>query len=258
MISSIRLNGCHKIGITNKKVKIGETVLNIEKEIPFVRYKFNTYTETEIAYIKDMKQKFNKSTHLVEVRLGFDTTGAIRNIKESTGKIAVFVYMDVEDSEVEAGELSDDKVLNLNNIDGQQIDRLMLVDKTSTLDAVTAKSFIKKVSKITGIAESNIGICSSPLSFGELACLTAVKAREIMSKYSEIADVALPSANHQNLTSCGCIRFIMVTEDIPAPPETTKGKTKKNMVEDKTSTEDSKPKAKKVKKNNIMPGVFNL
>jgi hypothetical protein len=97
-----------------------------------------------------------------------------------------------------------------------------------------------------------MGICSSPLSFDDMACLTAVKAREIMSRYSTTTDVALPSANHQSMNCCGCIRYVTVTEDIPAPSD---GKQKQASGNKKNSSDESKPKANKVP---VGFGMFSL
>jgi hypothetical protein len=105
-------------------------------------------------------------------------------------------------------------------------------------------------------SEEMFGVCSSPLSFSELACLTAVKARELMSVYSTIADVALPSANHQCMNCCGCIRYLTVTADTEAPADAKPfGGHKKEKVDNggtpkKSSVSKSKP--------SMIPGMFSL
>lgn len=258
MISSIRLTGCHNVNITNRKIKVNGQVLNIDKDIPFVRYKFETYGENEIAYIKNLKSQINRATHLVEIKLDANTLGIIANVREQIGNVAIYVYTDITDENVVTCNINEP---NINSLLGSNIDRLMLIDKTSTLDPVTAKNLITQVGKITGLKPKDIGICSSPLSFGDNACLTAVRARELMSKYSDIADVALPSANHQCLSTCGCIRYLLVNEDTEVIEEKTKGvkkEAKPKMVEDFTSEQKSNKKLSKPKKPTIVPGMFRL
>ena len=61
-------------GYFNLKVKkkdtSGETV-KFEKqsisEIPFIRYRFDSYGPDEINYIRKMQQTFNQSAHLAEI-----------------------------------------------------------------------------------------------------------------------------------------------------------------------------------------------
>lgn len=214
MISSIVLTDCHKVSVSsNKKIKIGETILSIEKEIPFVRYRFQQYTEREYNYIKEMMQKFEYSTHLMEVTLNSDIASIIKYAEENIEQIAKYVYIPLTDEDVARGSLSDEVKDLIDSIADFTIDRYMLKDNTSSLDAVSAKKIIKNASTELDIQQDEFGVCSSPLSFGELACLTAVKARELMSIYSKIADVALPSANHQCMNCCGCIRYIVIDKD---------------------------------------------
>lgn len=251
MITSIVVTGTYKIGMnSNKKIKIGDNVLSVEKDIPFIRYRFSQYTEAEYAYILDSMKQFCFSTHLAEVQLSENTADTIKYLAESIKNIAKYVYVDITDDDVMSGDINPDKVNLLDKLIGLDIDRIMLRDNTTSLDTVTAKKFIKTLSKRMNLSESTFGVCSSPLSFSDWACLTAVKARELMSVYSTIADVALPSANHQCMNCCGCIRYVTVTEDILAPSD---GKIKS--TKEKSDNTNRQPKAPKQR---VMFGMNNI
>lgn len=251
MITSIVVTGTHKIGMnSNKKIKIGDNVLSVEKDIPFIRYRFNQYTDAEYDYIVKSMKQFCFSTHLAEVVLSDNTAETIKYLMENIKNIAKYVYVNINDDEVVAGQLSQDKLTMFDSLRGLDIDRIMIKDKSTKLDTITAKKIIKELSKRLGFAESTFGICSSPLSFSEWACLTAVKARELMSIYSTVADVALPSANHQCMNCCGCIRYMTVTEDTEVPSD---GKVK--VAKEKSDKEPRAPKATKPK---VMFGMNSI
>lgn len=258
MISSIVVTGCHIIGINSaNKIEVEGNVLSIDKEIPFVRYRFESYGDNEITYIKDMKQKFNKSTHLVEINISndspVDTISTLEKINSNIESVAKFLYITITDENVATGIIPNDILNIVVNAIGYGIDRIMLKDKSNTLDMMATKKLIRQLMSATKLSEDTFGVCSSPLSFGDLACLTAIKAREIMSKYSAVADVALPTANHQCMNCCGCARYIVVSTDTQAPVETaTKtSKSKSENVENKKTTV-SKPKTF------LQPGRFSL
>lgn len=263
MITSLKLKGTYSIGVSNNRVKVGEHTLDIKKEIPFLRYALGELTDEKIDYIRKMKGQFTASTHLVEVSSEenpnlVDTVVKLRNSLKS---VAVYVYFNLTDDNVELGKLAFTMIESLKALksSGVLVDRIMFKDKTTTLDTVTSQNLIKQAAKESGFAFSMFGICSSPLSFGENACLTAIKARELMSKYSSIADVALPSANHQCMNCCGCIRYTEVTEDLEAPPEKDKKVSRtKATKEHKDSSENKAKKTTKSKATVVIPGQFNL
>lgn len=263
MITSIKLKGTYNIGISDNKVKVGDHTLDISREIPFLRYALGELTDEKIDYIRKMKEQFKASTHLVEVSSEenpnlVDTVATLRNKLEST---AIYVYFNLTDDNVALGKLAFTMIESLKALksSGLAVDRIMFKDKTTTLDTVTSQNLIKQAVKESGFAFSMFGICSSPLSFGESACLTAIKARELMSKYSSIADVALPSANHQCMNCCGCIRYTEVTEDLEAPPEKEKKSSKpKANKEHKDNSEGKVRKSAKSRATVVIPGQFNL
>ena len=255
MISSLVVTGCYNIGRNaSNKISVSDNILSVEKDIPFIRYRFNTYTDKEYSYIENSMTIFEKSTHLAEINLTDDTLNVVNRL---VGKrVALFIYTDITDSDIEHGSFSESVLANaksLAELGANTIDRFMIRDKTTSLDTVTAEKFIKQLATVTGINKKNFGICGSPLSFGEYACLTAVKAREIMSKYNTTADVALPSANHQNMNTCGCIRYFVIDSDTVAPPDS-KAKT----VKKSSDSTDGEPKAAAKPKTKIRPGMFNI
>lgn len=258
MITSVVLTDCHNIKLnSNKKFKVGEHTLSAEKEIPFVRYRFKDYTNKEFSYIEEVMNKFNRSTHLIEIELNERTKDVLDYLTVNIPNAAKYIYVNVTDTEVLNGELSEQYKDLIAELRDFEIDRYMLKDKSTTLDMVAYKKLAKSL-KPFGIAETDIGVCSSPLSFGDLACLTAVKARELMSMYSEVDDVALPSANHQCMNCCGCIRYIVIDKDTEeildkaskvgakkSNSNNTSKKTKSDSDDNKKEKKDKpKPKAK--------------
>jgi len=261
MISSIVLTGKHKINMNSaKKIKVGDNILSVEKDIPFVRYRFDSYDESALAYIKSIMEQFNISTHLVEIPLNENVVVALQLISSQFSNVAKYVYIELTEAEVQARQLDQNKLALIGATLSFGIDRYMLKDKSVSLDTITARAIIKSLVTCFRIAESNVGVCSSPLSFSDWACLTAVKARELMSVYSPIADVPLPSANHQCMNCCGCIRYMVVSEDLQAPTESKSSKSqKKGSKSSDNKDENTKTTASKSKpKNVIVPGIYNL
>jgi len=244
------LTGRHTIGIdSNGWFKVGTKKVNI-KEVPFVRYRFESYDEEEFEYIKSMFDKFKFSTHLAEVDIkeGFDEQ--VRKLNDIFENLAIFLYMPVYDNHVESCEMTDADIELLEKIDDDMIyDRIMLKDLSDSLHSVSANKLKNSIAEVTGFSASEMGICNSPLSFGNDACLTALRARTLASMYDHAEDCALPSANHESMNCCGCIKYFKVEADIEAP--VSKGtKSKKRVkvkadLEDAGSDENSKKKAVK-------------
>lgn len=267
MITSLKLTGTYNIGMRNNKIEVDGNILDTKKEIPFFRYALGEMDDTKINYIKSMKEKFSASTHLVEITADENPNVAdkVTEIRNSIESVAVYAYFNITDDNVSSGKLAYTLIEELKALKSTDVDRIMFKDKTTTLDTVTAQNLIKQAVRESGFPASMFGICSSPLSFGENACLTAIKARELMSTYSSISDVALPSANHQCMNCCGCIRYIKVNSDLEAPPEKEKksSNTKKVKNATNTSSDSEKKSAKKAKATKskatvVIPGQFNL
>ena len=240
MVTSIVLTGRHTLNINSfNKLKAGDNIISIEKDIPFVRYRFGVYTDADFQYIISTMDKLKYSTHLIELNLDTNTATNLEWLKNNITNIARFIYIDVTDEDVTRGGLTTDTLNLLMDIVQYNVDRVMLKDKSTKLDIVTAKKIIDALSKQTGIKRDNFGVCSSPLSFGDMCCLTAVRAREIMAVYSLIADVALPTANHQCMNRCGCIRYIVIDSDTDIISESKANAKKESKSKQSKSTKNN-------------------
>lgn len=252
MVSSIVVTGCYNIGMnSSSKIKVNKILLSAKTDIPFIRYRFKSYGDQEYNYIKAMKTKFDKSVHLAEIDLNEDTLDTLEKLYDNIENIVKYIYIDLTDANVAMEKLDDSQLELLESLADMdiEIDRIMFRDKTTSLNLVSYKKIINPIMDILDLDEDYFGICSSPLSFGDYACLTAVKARELMSMYSDSIDVPIPTANHQCMNCCGCIRYMVVDQDIPAPLDT-KLKENKSSTNSKDSTTNnenktSKPRAKK-------------
>jgi len=241
MITSLVLKGKYTIGMNSqKKILVEDNILSVEKDIPFVRYRFESYDQEAFDYIANMMKQFAMSTHLIEINLDENSATTLNYLNNNGFNMAKYIYIDVTDADVEKGELNAEKMNQIAFVKDLNVDRYMLRDKSRTLDLVHVKQFVKQIKSMYNIDSNMIGVCSSPLSFGDLACLTAVKARELMSIYSTVADVALPSANHQCMNCCGCIRYKVIENNLSAPAE---GGIKKSHNKSKDNTGETQKKA---------------
>lgn len=252
MLMSIKLLNRVNIDID----KFGKFMLNdikmSVKEVPFVRYAFESYGDVTIAYIKGVSELFKFSGNLVEIGVRHGYIEEIEKIREQLPNVAIFAYLDISDDDVLNNDISDEAKALIRELKGYNIiDRLMLKDKSKSLHAVSANKIKESIYKESEIKVSDIGICSSPLSFGEQCCLTAERARKLATKYTESMECALPTANHEGTNSCGCIRYVCVTEDIKCPSVSKKTQTQ-NTSNQKKETTDKKEKPKKLPKNVMM------
>ena len=259
MITSIVLKGRYALNVnSSNKIKLGDNVVAIDKDIPFVRYRFESYSEEDFNYIKATMEKMKYSTHLAEINLDANTANTLEWFKNNINNIARFIYIPITDEDVIRGGIDPNVAALLTFVVPYNVDRVMLKDNSTKLDTVSAKKIMDALSKQTGIKKDKFGVCSSPLSFGDAGwcCLTAVRAREIMAIYSPIADVALPTANHQCMNCCGCIRYYVVEADteIVTDNKTKEKKPKASGGSDKEST----PRAPKASKPSIVFGQFDL
>lgn len=225
MISNLVLTGMYKIGVLDGKYLLNGEKTSI-KDVPFIRYRFDNYGEEEIAYIKDMQSKFKYSVHLAEVKLSEDTANTMYNIKNNIDRIAIFVYIPVTDDTIHNG-FSSTTLCCIEGLKDTPFDRVMLKDNSTLMDTISATKLKKSVAGLIGQRENQIGICSSPLSFCGEACLTAIQARDLIALYSNTDECKIPSANHECMNTCGCIRHTVVNSDINAPvAKTNKGNSK--------------------------------
>lgn len=256
MVTSLVLKGTYKIGLNAaRKIKLNtgtadepkDVLVAIDKDVPFIRYRYDNYGDAEITYIKSMMETFKNSVHLIEINLDANTLNVINLLKsaELYDKVAKYIYINIDDSNVSVKNISDENISYLEQIKENKFDRIMIRDKSTTLDSVAANTIIKNMAKIIDSKDiqHDFGICSSPLSFGESACLTAVKARELMSMYNIPSDMSIPSANHQCMNCCGCIRYYEINADMEAPADSssnTRSKKESTLGETKKVTKPNK------------------
>lgn len=271
MIVSLVFRDKHNVSISERglfllknTIKVGDNVeeTKIEKQsiadIPFIRYRFNDYGTDEIDYIKKLKNIFKYSAHLAEITIGNNSSEAVKTVKlltESVDKLCRFVYIDMNDEMLtyvsENKTLPTDLEDALYEIADIGVDQICLRDKTSAAGLVQVNKIRKLLADITlgnSRKYENIAICSSPLTFvvDNSACLTAAKAREYMAVYcrDELTQPT-PSANHQCMSCCGCIRYIEITE--PITPFVSQG-SKSKSSKDKPKTDQANKVSKEPKK----------
>ena len=214
MIQCIKLNKQYKIEVNQDgKFTYGDIKMST-KDVPIIRIDFDKYDDDTIKYILDTKAIFQYSTILIEIHSDRVTIEDINSLKEISEQCAMYIYINITDNELDSLELGNEIIDIIDYcIDNLDIDSIALVDKTSKLNAVTAKELINNMAVQFMVESEHISICNSPLSYNGYACLTAVKARELMAKYSVVDDVPLPTANHEK-SCCGCIQYIEIVHDI--------------------------------------------
>lgn len=260
MVTSIVLTGEYKIGISNGKIKTPDGVTVEIKNIPFIRYRFTSYGDSELEYIKANMGRF-ECLHIVEVDVNADTIETLEKIRDISDSIGIMLYIDINDTDVING-INPDLLDIANTSLDFDVDYLNLRDKSTILDGSSISRLIKQITDSTDFDKDEIGVCGGPCCFYDgRACLTAIKARNILAKYSNRDDVVVPSANHEGkidnldnlancVNKCGCIRYHIYTHDVEAPAqkqrkqsENKKG-VKKDSSENKEKNTEEKKKAK--------------
>lgn len=239
MISSLRVHGKFDIGVSaNDTVMMGDKEVSL-KDIPIVRFKLSSYGQDEVNYIRLIMHKLKYSSAIIEVN--DDSNISEIEVLQSMSDIAGLMYYVVIDDEKYKREQFEAStklsgVMKLSNFE-----KVVLLDRTETMDMIGADALIKRVAKVLKIPVDKVGMCESPMCLSAgVCCLSAIDARDIASKYNFNTDVALHSANHQDMEMCSCVRHFNVTSDVEAPIK--KISTRKSSGESKKS--NSKPKNK--------------
>lgn len=263
MITSLKFTKAVEVNIGNTgkfKVAENENVLAL-KDIPAVRYKFDRYEDEDIAFIKQMHEKFKHSVHVVEFELmDHDVPLLYNKLHEAVENIAVIVHVSLNDSHAETREFTEVEQEKLQELRTVPINRLMLHDRSMNLDYQALARLQDLALKLSKMNIKLIGCCGSPYTDSSNSCLNAALCREWSAKYNKEGEGALPSANHNSTDSnCGCLRYITIKDNIQAInsergkkssaefmnlPEDTEGGSDK-----KSPKEPKEPKAKKLGKN---------
>lgn len=268
MIASLVLSKPLTIGVnTNNKFAVDGKTFSIS-DVPAIRYRFSSdevesvCVEGSESYrcIKKHMEIFNKSVHIIEIPLSSEAARIVADINNKFERLAVFVYVDIRNENVGVEDLSEEDYSYLSGLFGLRIDRVVMKDNSDMLYTVVYNKLVARIAKLTGISKNNIGVCESPLSTGENCCLTARRTRELAAKYGEVADMVLPSANHEgkNYSTCGCIRHIVVRSSTTEPAIKSAGSgsgVKKSKAEDSDTdgSNNEHNKAKKKVSKVIMP-----
>lgn len=252
MVYNLVLTGKHNIGINKEKFMLNGEKADI-KDVSFIRYRFNKYTDEEADYIDEMMKKFNYSTHLAEVYLYPGFSADINKLTDRFDNLAIFLYISIDDDDVRENSISDYYKELLEEAYDEEVafDRIVIKDKSTSLFTVSANKIKKMIKDITEADDYEIGFCESPLSrYDGNACLTAVRARELAAKYNENDKSALPSANHEckNSNGCGCIKHTIIDHDLEAPLDKEKSKKTKSKDDTKDLKGENKLKKKEAPK----------
>lgn len=253
MITNIEFKEMHNIGVNkNGKFSIKGNLLSTS-DIPFVMFNFEQYNEEHMEFIRNTMEKFDSSTAIIKLHCENSTPDELDEIHETFPNSAVLLYVNIFDED-NGDEGVREEVVNIiryvTSECSSDIDKICLIDKTTTLDMVGYNRIVEQLKEELDYEYENFGICESPLSNGENSCLSAEFARELLSIYSEKEDGPLPSANHQKgiiafdgtplNIGCGCIQYIVITEDSEEPVTGKSKSVRKNT--------DNKEKKQKVKK----------
>lgn len=240
MITSLMVSGEYKIELDkNEKLTIDGNKIGI-REIPVLRYRFEEYTEKSFEYIKNMKEIFKHSVHLVQFYLSENTVELVSQLNSIVDGAAVYIYIPVTDDIVEGG-FTVEQSRWMDDCSRISLDRVMLKDDSTSLHLIQANKLKKEVSNKMSVPVGNIGLCQSPLSFnsGE-ACVTAAIARHLASIYLESDEGAIPSSNHESMSKCGCIRYLEIDSDVSVSEGST-AKSKKSIITNKAAAKTKLP-----------------
>lgn len=282
MIKSLVLNGMHNIDADAlNRIEIEDTKLSI-KDIPYVRYQILSngtndekpmlIDENVVAYLKKSMQKFPYSVHIIDVPLTVSSADNIQCVQEEFNNggedVNLAVMLKINASSKMLDDCSQEIRDTLNNIDFNDVWRVVLVDKDQEITDVTRMDEImnnvyEMFPSLKSKKKNKIALCNSPLLAGAgvdgvmgiKGCLPASEIRELQIYKSEEVEIPLVTEGHQNVgTPCGCAQFALVTGDIKVTkPAKAGGGSKKGSNK---SGEKSDKAVKKAVKKSGPPAIF--
>ena len=228
---------------SNGKFYLDHAETNAEsiKSIPVVVYS----NLVNLEFIRQNITKFKLSCHVVLV----DHTNITEELREELNKMGVAVVVRVPLEDCSLAE-----TLTKSNVNYFLCDRVVLLDRKLNTSPFEITAFKEELAQLVNVPSLDIGVCGSPFSFGENACLNAIWCRRLMAKYTSNTEVALPSANHESMECCGCIRRIIIDTDRKAPEVKLRGFQKK----EKTESENAEDGSTKEEKPKQLRGVGNI
>lgn len=253
MIGNLRFKGTYYVEVKNDKVRVNGEVIQL-KEIPFLRYSLPKYDIEEVEYIAHNQKAFNSAVTIVEFELNDTTIESMELLNDTFEELdreyVKFIYTDVTDDDIERGTLGSDRLQRLMEVsESEYIDTVVIKDKSTKLSRTDIIKFKEEIGNV--VKNCHIAVCNSPFSFSEDACLTALRARELLSEYSERDECAIPSARHECMDCCKCMRHINIEQDCLFDPEKKEKKDKR--VEKKADKKDTKEEKGKTNKSKGIP-----
>ena len=218
-MNNLVLTDKYRIDVANGKFKLNGNNINVS-DVAYIRYRFEDYSLSDtLDYLKATIKKFYLSSHLIEVKLSEHCGDDINSICDELDNVIAFLYIDVDDIDVENESLSEHKLELLKQFkdSGAFVERVMLKDKSSSLYTISGNRLREQVSELLGVKTEDIGFCQSPLSLCDgNCCLTAERARRLSAMYNEYDSASLPSSNHElkNSNNCGCIKHHIIENDL--------------------------------------------
>lgn len=235
MVIALEFKEKHNVGVNSDgKFYLDKENNSIEsiKNVPMVIY--NNFDNEE--FIRENMDKFKYSCHVAFLNIGNACNEDVEMLnKLGVGIIVRFRVTQENESDIPKLFIED------SDIDFSMVDRVVIIDDTINMQVQQLENIKKYLAQRTGHKREDIGVCCSPFSFGENACLCAIWARKLMAKYTANTDVALPSANHEDMEECSCIRKKIILSDVEAPHNTSS----KSSNGDKVSNKESKTKTLK-------------
>lgn len=191
------------------------------QEVVSISYHFEDHDDIAKLpeYVRGMQKIFPHTLHVVHLDTSYDSKELVKANKQFFDSLPLIVHLPVFDRDIENGTIADIESFSewqavVEVLGSNPIDRYMLDDLTTSMYTDMANRLRKQAADMFGTDIESIGICGSPLSDNELCCLSARLDREWAAKYVHNEFVVLPSANHQNMERCGCLRFVVIEHDV--------------------------------------------
>lgn len=214
----VRPNSKGKLNVPTGRVSIEgkpEVIKTSVEELVSIGYWFNPEQYGALPqYVDNMRKVFQCSLPVVHLVWCEQALAVLRAFHQWFTTVPVILHVPVTDMDMADGARAKVYEVADSHIgDEAVVDRLMIDDCTTSLYTVDAEKMRKLFASAVGLKISDIGICGSPLSDRELCCLSARLDREWSVPYGG-SYMVLPSANHQSMDTCGCLRFVNVIQDV--------------------------------------------
>ena len=242
-------------GLTfNKIVKVeldryGKVTVNVDgeeqrisiKEVPYVRYKLDEYTDDALLFVDTIKKLFVHSVHIIDIDIyqGMVQNAVAEKIKNVfDNQVAIFGIININDSVLDNINMLQ---ATLGGITKSLFDRFIIKDGSTRLDNEKFIMLRKYLMTTHGIKD--VGLCSSPFTNEDNCCISAERARHLGAIYGS-DEVATAVSTHQNhcANGCFCVRSVTITGDLLAKEGTKKAETKEKEPKQPKEKKESKPK----------------